>query len=437
MYREKTTIIRCAKRIIGILCFICVFLSLYNSAVPDATGAPIIIDNTDSGFSKVGGWTTYSCVSGVCYGSNYLVTGAGTGSKKATWTFQINAPGKYEVYAHWVSKSDRASNAPYTVKNNTTTLGTVLVDQRANGGQFNLLGTYTLEAGTLQVILTDNANGRVVADATQIVLHVNQAPNGLIDTPTGDVTINVGDTVSFTGTGNDSDNNLPLSYSWNFGDPAIADSTLEDPGLVQFNNEGTFTVTLTVTDSLGLPDPTPAQVTINVVSNILSPFIIIIDNTDSGFSKVGSWTTYSCTSSNCFGRNYLVTGAGDGSKKAVWIFQIDVPGEYEVSALWASKSTRAPNAPYTISNNNTTLGTVLVDQRVNGGQFNLLGTYMLEAGTLEVVLTNKASGQVVADAVQISTSQPWPTGWINATPAEMGMDEAKLAEARDYALNKG
>ncbi|HWP91062.1 MAG TPA: hypothetical protein VNN20_02550, partial [Thermodesulfobacteriota bacterium] len=85
MYREKEIIIGCAKRIIWILCLICVFLYPYHSAVPDANRAPIIIDNTDSGFSRVGTWTTYSCVSGVCYGSNYLVTGAGTGTKKATW----------------------------------------------------------------------------------------------------------------------------------------------------------------------------------------------------------------------------------------------------------------------------------------------------------------------------------------------------------------
>jgi hypothetical protein len=42
-----------------------------------------------------------------------------------------------------------------------------------------------------------------------------------------------------------------------------------------------------------------------------------------------------------------------------------------------------------------------VDQRQNGGQFNPLGTFALEVGTSEVVLTNVESGYVVADAVMV------------------------------------
>ena len=37
----------------------------------------------------------------------------------------------------------------------------------------------------------------------------------------------------------------------------------------------------------------------------------------------------------------------------------------------------------------------------NGGEFNKLGTFVLEAGTLEVVLSDTPSGYVIADAVQI------------------------------------
>ncbi|HWP93828.1 MAG TPA: GDSL-type esterase/lipase family protein, partial [Thermodesulfobacteriota bacterium] len=240
-------------------------------------------------------------------------------------------------------------------------------------------------------------------------------------TPGGNVTINVGETVSFTGTGNDPDNNLPLSYLWDFGDQAIADSTQEDPGVVQFNNVGTFTVTFTVTDSLGLPDPTPAQIVVDVVS----PAVIIVDNTDPGFSKVGSWSTYLCGA--CYGANYFVTGAGTGSKKATWTFQIGAPGEYEISAQWASKFDRATNAPYTIKNNTTTLATVFVDQTVNGGQFNLLGTYTLQAGTLQVTLTNNANGKVVADAVQITASQVF--GVISPSDLDLKTSQDILVEA--------
>jgi fibronectin type 3 domain-containing protein len=102
----------------------------------------------------------------------------------------------------------------------------------------------------------------------------NQTPNAVIDTPVGDQTINAGDSVNFTGTGTDPDNNLPLTYLWGFGDPAIADSAVEDPGLVQFNNPGTYVVTFTVTDSLGLSDPTPDTRTITVQSSSGIPLVI-------------------------------------------------------------------------------------------------------------------------------------------------------------------
>ena len=102
----------------------------------------------------------------------------------------------------------------------------------------------------------------------------NYAPNGVIDTPTSNMTINVGEWVEFTGTGTDPDGDLPLSFLWQFGaGSGIADSTLEDPGLVQFNNPGTFTVTFTVTDALGLSDPTPAMCTVTVLDEWVEPAV--------------------------------------------------------------------------------------------------------------------------------------------------------------------
>jgi len=57
-----------------------------------------------------------------------------------------------------------------------------------------------------------------------------------------------------------------LSFLWQFGQGSgIPDSLLKDPGLEQFNTPGIFPVNLIVTDSLGLPDPTPATRTITVL----------------------------------------------------------------------------------------------------------------------------------------------------------------------------
>jgi PKD repeat protein len=126
---------------------------------------------------------------------------------------------------------------------------------------FSTAGTFTVTFTVTDALgLADPspATRTVTVTAT-----ANQAPNGVIDTPTANVTIAAGQSVSFTGTGSDPNNNLPLTFAWNFGGGAT-NSTVEDPGAVVFNTAGTFTVTFTVTDALGLADPTPATRTVTV-----------------------------------------------------------------------------------------------------------------------------------------------------------------------------
>ena len=88
------------------------------------------------------------------------------------------------------------------------------------------------------------------------------APNGEIDTPTGDTAINPGASVFFTASGSHP-LGLPLTYQWNFGGGA-PNSALEDPGAVIFQNTGIYEVRLTVVDSTGGADPTPDRRTITV-----------------------------------------------------------------------------------------------------------------------------------------------------------------------------
>jgi len=91
----------------------------------------------------------------------------------------------------------------------------------------------------------------------------NQPPNGTIDTPVSNLTIAAGQAVLFAGSGVDPGNNLPLSFAWSFGGGA-AGTTDEDPGPVVFAYPGTYSVTLAVTDALGLADPTPATRVVTV-----------------------------------------------------------------------------------------------------------------------------------------------------------------------------
>lgn len=99
----------------------------------------------------------------------------------------------------------------------------------------------------------------------------NNPPNGTIDAPATDVTIQVGGSVTFAGSASDPENNTPFTYRWNFGaGSGIADSTVEDPGARTFNTTGVYTVTFTVTDSTGNVDPTPATRRVTVQSGPVS-----------------------------------------------------------------------------------------------------------------------------------------------------------------------
>jgi parallel beta-helix repeat protein len=133
------------------------------------------------------------------------------------------------------------------------------------GPQAGSSATHTYAAGTwtVTVTVTDNDGATATKSSTVTVNPPNQAPNGVINTPAGDVTIQVGQSVSFTGTGSDPDGNTPLTYRWTFG-TAFPETTVEDPGSRTFNTQGNYTITFTVTDSRGLSDPTPATLVVHV-----------------------------------------------------------------------------------------------------------------------------------------------------------------------------
>jgi hypothetical protein len=78
-----------------------------------------------------------------------------------------------------------------------------------------------------------------------------------------------------------------------------------------------------------------------------------------------------------------------------------MPGRYEVYAWWWDGAWRAPDVPYTIRHLDGT-SVVRMNQQVNGGQWNRLGTYRFDS-KVWIGITDKAtSGQdIVADAVRL------------------------------------
>ena len=140
--------------------------------------AQTIIDNNGTGFAVSGAWTFNPSPNPTGYLTAIHHNGAagGTGTKQATWTFSGLSAGNYQVSVTWTPKADRASNAPYVIFDNTTSVYATTLDQRntpaadfVSGVNFQNLGApVTINSGTLVVQLTDNANGYVIADAVRI-----------------------------------------------------------------------------------------------------------------------------------------------------------------------------------------------------------------------------------------------------------------------------
>lgn len=161
-----------------------------------------IIDNGDAGYSTTGTWTDF----GKGYNNDLQYRNSSTvGSNTATWNFGAISAGQYKVEVHWLTNSNRVTDAPYTIYhrgvvstptvsspivsvndnvdedgNTNADTTTVDVDQRpyADGSSapngensgFCDIGTYTADGSTdFKVVLTDTgSSGDIIADAVRI-----------------------------------------------------------------------------------------------------------------------------------------------------------------------------------------------------------------------------------------------------------------------------
>jgi len=144
---------------------------------------------------------------------------------------------------------------------------TVLWDFGDGGSSTDLApGDHTYDnPGTYNVTFTatdDQGLSDPTPDTRTITVEaVNQAPEGVITSPTANVTIDAGGSVPFAGMASDPDGD-PVTVLWDFGDGMT--STQMSPGNHTYDNPGTYTVTFTATDDQGLSDPTPDTRTITV-----------------------------------------------------------------------------------------------------------------------------------------------------------------------------
>lgn len=148
-------------------------LVMCQGGIPDSsggsTGTTVIVDNAEAGFAASTNWITSSATPGY-YGSDYRYRTTEAVNDPATWTASLPASGTYTVYARWNSGTNRSTTAPYIISHANGT-STVYVNQQSNGGTWQVLGTYTFNAGATNVQLSSwtTAGFVVIADAVKFV----------------------------------------------------------------------------------------------------------------------------------------------------------------------------------------------------------------------------------------------------------------------------
>lgn len=211
----------------------------------------------------------------------------------------------------------------------------------------------------------------------------NQAPNGTILSPAASSTIAAGGSVTFQGACADPDGDA-VTHRWTFGGGSAADSTVQSPGPVAFNEGGTFTVTYTCTDSKGLADPTPDTRVITVATNVRA---------------LGGTITFDKVTSTIAGLNYgaiaqrpvrgvdvsLVEAANTANVLATAVTGTD--GKYTL--VWPLSG---PTSVKVILFARTASPKISVEDNTSGGAVYAVGSGTIDATTTSTVNLNAPSG---------------------------------------------
>ena len=360
--------------------------------------ADVVIDDGDPGTSSTGVW-------GISGGSNpwdpdapEAVSLWSRNGATYSWTFTPADTGNHEVSMWWTGWSSRSTSIPVEIEHWQGT-DRITINQQQNGGQWNRLGTYAFEAGESYTISITAQPGptSTCADAVKLEFlpETNASPVAVIDTITPSPAL-TNEQIIFSGHGEDLDGSI-AGYRWASDIDGVigeAASVTADTPL----SEGTHTISFTVYDNDGEPSQTVTQQII-VQDEIRS---WIIDNGDPETSFSGTWA-YSGGSNPWNPDDSSATSlwARNGSTYT-WTFTPSTDGNYSLSMWWTGWSSRSTNIPVSINHAGGT-DTVSVNQQINAGMWNALGSYSFSAGTsYHITITAQPQpSSTCADAVKI------------------------------------
>jgi hypothetical protein len=358
--------------------------------------AGIVCDNPDACSSYSGAWSTATredAFEGTARVSSRIVT--------HSWAPELPQKGYYDVSMWWSALPTGCKKCPVEIICNGESVASLSVNQRAQGGQWNALGMYNLEAGsTCSVTLkSEGYNIKTCADAVKLVYRGESLPEARI----GSIAPNpadVNEEVYCEGNGTSPTGRSIISYSW----VSDRDGELGNTDLLYVSSlsEGRHQLTFSVQDDEGVWS-LPARTTLYV-----GPVEITCDNGEDCTSFSGRWKT--AQRADAFGGTSAVSTK---TGTYTWVPHLPFSGYYEVYLWWSSLLSSCNNCPVTVTCGGEVLDTVVLNQKQGGGQWNLLGFYELEAGTAcSVAVTSPGSYSTIADAVKFVLTDNQPNAHI-------------------------
>jgi hypothetical protein len=370
------------------ICFLLLFFLFLSFLTAINASADTIIDNRDAATSRVGTWSVSSGMGS--YGVDSVFSRKNTTvTPTFTWNFTPSQSGNYAVSMWWTYRDSRSTSVPVDIEYSGGT-ARVVVNQKLNGSTWNVLGTYPFVAGvsyrvtiTAQPIPTSEST--TCADAVKFVPVSTQsytisatAGSGGSISPSGDVSVPSGADQTFTITANTGYHVTSVVVD---GGPA---------GAIQSYTFYSVTFNHTIAATFAIDNPSQET---------------IIDNRDTATLRVGTWSVSSGMGS------YGVDSVYSRKDTTVtptftWNFTPSQSGNYAVSMWWTYRDSRSTSVPIDIEYSGST-ARVVVNQKLNGSAWNVLGTYPFVAGvSYKVTVTAQpiptSSSTTCADAVKFA-----------------------------------
>jgi hypothetical protein len=126
---------------------------------PDNVNQTIIIDDGDAGSSSSGTW--HVSRGAAPYGTKSLYSW----DVGAAYSYEASLAGRYAVAVRWTYYENRCEAVPIEIYDGDLLLDTVTVNQKQNGGQWNVLGTYDFSGSAMVVVVPESDNCSTCADA--------------------------------------------------------------------------------------------------------------------------------------------------------------------------------------------------------------------------------------------------------------------------------